>query len=125
MKVIATSNAPAAVGPYSQAIVSGNLLFVSGQIPLVPGTPNFAGDDITAQAHQSLKNVKAIVEAAGAKMSDVVKTTVLLTDLADFATVNAIYAEYFTEPCPARACFQVAALPKGAKIEIEAIVEVK
>lgn len=123
MKVVQTSNAPAAVGPYSQAIVSGNLLFVSGQIPLVPGTSDFAGDDIESQTRQSLDNLKAIVEAAGGSMSGVVKTTVLLADLADFAVVNSIYATYFSEPYPARACFQVAALPKGAKIEIEAVVE--
>lgn len=123
MKVVQTANAPAAVGPYSQAIISGNLLFVSGQIPLVPGTSDFAGEDIESQARQSLDNLKAIIEAAGGSMSGVVKTTVLLADLADFAVVNSIYATYFSEPYPARACFQVAALPKGAKIEIEAVVE--
>lgn len=123
MKVVQTANAPAAVGPYSQAIISGNLLFVSGQIPLVPGTSDFAGEDIESQARQSLDNLKAIIEAAGGSMSGVVKTTVLLADLADFAVVNSIYATYFSEPYPTRACFQVAALPKGAKIEIEAVVE--
>lgn len=118
---IQTPNAPAAIGPYSQAMQAGNLLFVSGQIPIDPATGAFAGEDIAAQARQSLTNVKAILEAAGYTCADVVKTTVLLANMEDFATVNGIYAEFFTAPCPARACFAVKELPKGALVEIEAI----
>ena len=118
---IHTPNAPAAIGPYSQAVKTGNLVFVSGQIPIDPATGAFAGDDIATQTRQSLTNVKAILEAAGYAMSDVVKTTVLLADIADFAAMNAVYAEFFTENCPARAAFAVKDLPKGALVEIEAI----
>lgn len=118
---IQTPNAPAAIGPYSQAMQAGNMLFVSGQIPIDPATGAFAGEDIAAQARQSLTNVKAILEAAGYTCADVVKTTVLLANMEDFATVNSIYAEFFTAPCPARACFAVKELPKGALVEIEAI----
>ena len=118
---IHTPNAPAAIGPYSQAVKTGNLVFVSGQIPIDPATGAFAGDDITTQTRQSLTNVKAILEAAGYTKSDVVKTTVLLADIADFAAMNAVYAEFFTENCPARAAFAVKDLPKGALVEIEAI----
>ena len=120
-KIIHTEKAPAAIGPYSQAVQAGNLLFVSGQIPVDPATGNFAGDDITTQAHQSLTNVKNILEAAGYTLADVVKTTVLLADIADFAAMNAVYAEYFSENKPARACFAVKDLPRGALVEIEAI----
>jgi len=120
-KIIHTENAPAAIGPYSQAVQAGNLLFISGQIPVDPATGAFAGDDIATQARQSLTNVKAILEAAGYSLSDVVKTTVLLDDMANFAAVNAVYAEFFTENCPARACFAAKALPQGALVEIEAI----
>ena len=115
-KIIHTEKAPAAIGPYSQAVQAGNLLFVSGQIPVDPATGNFAGDDITTQAHQSLTNVKNILEAAGYTLADVVKTTVLLDDMANFAAVNAVYSQYFTENCPARACFAANALPKGALV---------
>ena len=118
---IQTPNAPAAIGRYSQALLAGNLLFVSGQIPIDPATGAFAGEDIATQARQSLTNVKAILEAAGYTCADVVKTTVLLANMEDFATVNGIYAEFFTAPCPARACFAVKELPKGALVEIEAI----
>ena len=120
-KIIHSEKAPAAIGPYSQAVQAGNLLFVSGQIPVDPATGNFAGDDFTTQAHQSLTNVKNILEAAGYTLADVVKTTVLLDDMANFAAVNAVYSQYFTENCPARACFAAKALPKGALVEIEAI----
>ena len=120
-KIIHTPNAPAAIGPYSQAVKAGNLLFVSGQIPIDPATGAFAGDDITAQTRQSLTNVQAILEEAGYSLSDVVKATVLLADMADFAAMNAVYAEFFTENCPARAAFAVKDLPKGAKVEIEVI----
>ena len=118
---IHTPNAPAAIGPYSQAVKTGNLVFVSGQIPIDPAPGIFAGDDIATQTRQSLTNVKAILEAAGYAMSDVVKTTVLLADIADFAAMNAVYSEFFTENCPARAAFAVKDLPKGALVEIEAI----
>jgi len=118
---IHTPNAPAAIGPYSQAVQAGNLLFVSGQIPVDPATGAFAGSDIATQTRQSLTNVKNILEAAGFCLADVVKTTVLLADIADFTAMNAIYAEFFTAPCPARACFAVKDLPKGALVEIEAI----
>ena len=120
-QIIHTPNAPAAIGPYSQAVKAGNMLFVSGQIPIDPATGAFAGEDIVAQTRQSLTNVKNILEAAGYALTDVVKTTVLLADIADFAAMNAVYAEFFTENCPARACFAVKDLPKGALVEIEAI----
>lgn len=118
---IYTPNAPAAIGPYSQAVQAGNMLFVSGQIPIDPATGAFAGEDIATQTHQSLTNVKNILEAAGYSLNDVVKTTVLLAEIADFAAMNAVYAEYFNENKPARACFAVKDLPRGALVEIEAI----
>lgn len=120
-KPIATPNAPAAIGPYSQAVVAGHTLYVSGQLPIDPITGAFAGEDITAQTRQSLTNIRSILEANGMSMVDVVKTTVLLADINEFAAMNAVYAEFFSEPYPARAAFQVAALPKAAKVEIEAI----
>jgi 2-iminobutanoate/2-iminopropanoate deaminase len=120
-KAIATTNAPAAIGPYSQGVDTGSLVFVSGQLPINPATGEFAGADIAAQTRQSLTNIKAILEANGMTMANVVKTTVLLEDISEFAAMNAVYAEFFTEPYPARAAYQVAALPKAAKIEIEAI----
>ena len=118
---IHTPNAPAAIGPYSQAVQTGNMLFVSGQIPIDPATGAFAGEDIVTQTHQSLTNVKNILAAAGYSMNDVVKTTVLLSDIANFAAMNAVYAEYFTENKPARAAFAAKDLPRGAMVEIEAI----
>ena len=116
-----TPNAPAAIGPYAQAVQAGNMLFVSGQIPIDPATGEFAGSDITTQTNQSLTNVRNILAAAGYGLNDVVKTTVLLADIADFAAMNAVYAEYFSENKPARACFAVKDLPRGALVEIEAI----
>ena len=118
---IHTPNAPAAIGPYSQAVQTGNMLVVSGQIPIDPATGVFAGEDIATQTRQSLTNVSNILAAAGYSLNDVVKTTVLLADIADFATMNAVYAEFFTENKPARACFAVKDLPRGALVEIEAI----
>ena len=118
---IYTPNAPAAIGPYSQAVQAGNMLFVSGQIPIDPATGNFAGEDIATQTRQSLTNVKNILEAAGYTLNDVVKTTVLLADIVDFAAMNAVYAEFFSENKPARAAFAVRDLPRGALVEIEAI----
>ncbi len=120
-KALHTENAPAAIGPYSQGIQAGNTIYVSGQLPVDPATGEFAGEDIQAQTRQSLTNIKNILAAAGTDMSAVVKTTVLLADIADFGPMNEVYAEFFQEPFPARAAFQVAAIPKGAKVEIEAI----
>ena len=121
-KVIATKAAPQAIGPYSQGIkVTGGLIFVSGQIPLVPETGEIVAGGIAEQAAQVLENLKAIVEAAGSTLANVVKTTVYLKDIGDFAAVNTIYAKYFTENCPARVCVEVSNLPKGALIEIDVI----
>ena len=118
---IHTELAPAAIGPYSQAIQAGNTIYVSGQLPIDPATGAFAGNDIASQTRQSLTNMKHILEAAGTDMSAVVKTTVLLADIADFAAMNAVYAEFFTAPYPARAAFQVACLPKNALVEFECV----
>lgn len=118
---IKSAKAPGAIGPYSQAIKAGNTIFVSGQLGLNPGTGNFDADDIKTQTKQSLENLKGILEEAGYSLSDVVKTTVLLKDIGEFADMNAIYSEYFKEPYPARSAFQVVALPKGGRVEIEAI----
>lgn len=118
---IKTNNAPQAIGPYSQAICIGDMLYASGQIPIDPATGNIESDDVKAQTTRALDNVRAILEAKGLTFADVVKTTVFLTDLNDFATVNGIYAQYFPAPYPARSCVQVAALPKGAKIEVEIV----
>lgn len=118
---IHTPNAPAAIGPYSQAVQAGNTLFVSGQLPIDPATGAFAGSDIASQTRQSLTNVRNILEAAGYTCADVVKTTVLLANIEDFAAMNAVYAEFFTGTCPARAAFAVKAILKGALVEIEAI----
>ena len=123
MKVISTSQAPVAIGPYSQAIHVGNLIYTSGQLPLDPATGAFPEGGIKAQTRQSLTNVKAILEAAGTDMSHVVKTTVFMADMNDFADMNAVYAEFFTEPFPARSAVAVKTLPKGALVEIEAVAE--
>ena len=120
--IIDTTNAPAAIGPYSQAIDCGSLLITSGQIPIDPATGNLVEGDITAQTRQSLTNVKAILEAAGLTMDNVAKTTVFLAHMSDFAAMNAVYAEFFTEGnYPARSAVEVGALPKGALVEIETI----
>ena len=119
--VIHTENAPAAVGPYSQAIDCGEFVFCSGQIPLVPATGLIVEGGIEAQARQMFSNIQAVLNAAGLDFSNVVKTTVFMTDLAQFADFNAIYAEYFPGNPPARSCVQVAALPKGALVECEVI----
>ena len=118
--VVKTSDAPAAVGPYSQGIRAGDLIFVSGQLPMTPGG-ELITDDIAAAADRSLQNVRAVLEAAGASMDDVVKVTVFLADMADFGAMNEVYKKYFTEPYPARAAIAVKELPKGAPLEIEAI----
>ena len=120
-KIISTNDAPAAIGPYSQGVLAGGFLYVSGQLPLNPATGAFAGDDITSQARQSLENVKAVVCAAGMTLENVVKVNVYMKDMADFADLNAVYAEYFSSDCPARAAVEVARLPKDALVEIEAV----
>ena len=120
-KVISTTKAPAAIGPYSQAIQVGNLVYTSGQIPIDPATGVFVEGGIREQTRQSLLNVKAILEEAGLTMSDVVKTTVFLADMNDFADMNAVYAEFFAEPYPARSAVAVKMLPKGALVEIEVV----
>ena len=118
---LATAQAPAAIGPYSQGIVAeGSTIYVSGQIPIDPATGEFAGDDIATQTAQCFKNITAILKEAGASLADVVDVTVLLADIADFAAMNEVYAQFFEEPYPARAAFQAAALPKGARVEIKA-----
>ena len=125
MEVICTKKAPAAIGPYSQAIQVGNLIYTSGQIPIDPATGVFAEGGIKEQTRQSLTNVKAILEEVGLTMSNVVKTTVFMADMNDFADMNSVYAEFFTEPYPARSAVAVKTLPKGALVEIEVIAEVK
>ena len=120
-QVIHTENAPAAIGPYSQAVKAGNLLFVSGQVPFVPETMEIVEGDVKAQTAQSLKNLQAILKEAGADFSNVVKTTVFIKDMNEFAQINEVYAEYFGENKPARACGEVARLPKDVKVEIELI----
>lgn len=120
-KAIATVNAPGAIGPYSQAVQAGNTVYVSGQLPIDPATGTFAAEDIAGQTEQSLKNIGAILAEAGYGFEDVVKTTVLLADINDFAAMNEVYGRYFTGTCPARAAFAVKDLPKGARVEIEAI----
>ena len=120
-KVLNTVNAPAAIGPYSQGIQAGNMVFVSGQLPIVPATGALLEGTVAEQTVQSLTNIKNILAEAGCTMADVVKTTVLLKDMNDFAEMNAAYGTFFPENAPARACFQVAKLPKDAVLEIEAI----
>jgi 2-iminobutanoate/2-iminopropanoate deaminase len=120
-EAVSTHAAPPAIGPYSQAIRTGSLLFLSGQIPLDPSTGQLVGGDIAAQTQRVFKNLEAILEAAGASFDNVVRTTVYLADMNDFAAMNAIYATYFSSPAPARATVQAARLPKDARIEIDLI----
>ena len=120
-KIISTTKAPSAIGPYSQAIQVGNLIYTSGQIPINPATGSFVKGGIKEQTRQSLLNVKAILEEAGLTMGNVVKTTVFMADMNDFADMNAVYAEFFTEPYPARSAVAVKTLPKGALVEIEVV----
>lgn len=120
-EVISTPDAPAAVGPYSQAIKAGGFIYVSGQIPLVPQTGTLVSDDVADQTAQSIRNIETILKAAGASLKDVIKTTVFITNMADFGKINTEYAKYFTEKAPARACVEVSKLPKGAQLEIEAV----
>lgn len=119
-KAVQTVHAPAAIGPYSQAIDLGNLVFTSGQIPVDPATGSIPAD-VRAQAEQSLKNIKAVLEAAGSSMEKVVKTTVFIANMNDFAVINEVYASFFAEPYPARSCVEAARLPKDVLLEIEAI----
>ncbi len=123
MEKISTQKAPQAIGPYSQAIKANGMVFASGQIAINPTTGEMVEGGIEEQTRQVFSNIKSLLEAAGTSMDNVVKTTVLLADIADFTTVNGIYAQYFTEPYPARSAFAVKALPKGALIEVEVIAE--
>ncbi len=120
-EVVRTDGAPAPVGPYSQAVVVGDLVFAAGQIALVPGTKELAGDDIRAQTRQVLENLKAVLEAAGSGLDKAVKTTVFLKNVDDFAAMNEVYGEYFAKEPPARSAVEVARLPFGALVEIECI----
>ena len=124
MKIIETKNAPAAIGPYSQAIVIGDLVYTSGQIPINPTSGQIEADDIKAQAEQVIGNLSAVLDAAGSSLEDAVKTTCFLANMKDFADFNEVYAKYFTGK-PARSCVEVSALPKGALVEIEVIAAVK
>ena len=119
-EIIATGAAPAAIGPYSQGIKAGNLVITSGQLPMDPATGTFP-EGIAEQTRQSLTNVQAVLAAAGLGMEDVIKTTVFITDMDQFGTINQVYAEFFAQPYPARSCVQVAKLPKGVSVEIEAV----
>lgn len=121
MYAINTENAPAAVGPYSQGTMAARTVYVSGQLPIDPKTGKFVEGDIAAQTEQSIKNIQAILATQDLTLSDVVKTTIFITDMADFKEVNRVYGEYFTSPCPARSCIQVSALPLDGRVEIECI----
>ncbi|MCR1900234.1 RidA family protein [Irregularibacter muris] len=120
-EIISTPKAPAAIGPYSQAVKLGNLVFTSGQVPFIPETGEVIEGDIQAQARRSLDSIKAILEAAGTSLDNVVKTTVFIKDMNDFAKINEVYAQYFTEKQPARSCVEVARLPRDVGVEIEVI----
>lgn len=122
MKVIETKNAPAAIGPYSQGMIVGDLIYTSGQIPINPASGNIEATEINGQADQAIRNIKAVLEAAGSSLEKVVKTTCFLQHISDFAAFNSVYEKYFTGK-PARSCVEVAALPKGALVEIEVIAE--
>jgi len=124
-EAVSTPSAPAAIGPYSQAVKAGALLFVSGQIPIDPSTGHLVDGDIAAQTHRVFKNLSAILDAAGATLDHVVRTTVYLADMNDFAAMNAVYGTYFSSPAPARATVQAARLPKDARVEIDVIASLK
>lgn len=121
MKAIRTPEAPAAIGPYSQAMAEDSLLFTSGQLPIDPATGEMLNSDIVTAARRAILNLRAVLVAGGADMTTVIKTTVFMKDMRDFQSFNGVYAEFFREPFPARSCVQVAALPKGALVEIEAV----
>jgi 2-iminobutanoate/2-iminopropanoate deaminase len=120
-EIITTDQAPGAVGPYSQGVRGGDFVFTAGQLGIVPGTKEFAGQDIQSQTRQALQNLKAVLEAAGSCLKHVVKTTVFLVDMGEFAQMNAVYAEFFPEQPPARSAVQAAALPLGGRVEVEAV----
>ena len=120
-KIIKTASAPQAIGPYSQAVRAGDFIYASGQIPINPETGDICSDDVKAQAKQALENLKAVFEAAGYSLNDIVKTTVFVTDINDFSSVNEVYASYFNSEPPARSFVAVKALPRNAKLEIEAV----
>ena len=120
-EIISTENAPGAIGPYSQAVKVGNMVFVSGQIPIDPATGNFVSEDVAEQTEQVLKNLSAVLEAAGSGMGKVVKTTVFLADMGDFAVMNEVYGRHFVENEPARATVQAARLPRDARVEIDCV----
>ncbi|MBD8881099.1 MULTISPECIES: RidA family protein [Rhodanobacter] len=121
-QIIATTHAPAAIGPYSQAVCAGNTVYFSGQIPLDPATGSLVGGDITAQARRVFDNLLAVAQAAGGSLEQIVRVGIYVTDLANFAEVNAVMAEYFQQPYPARSTIEVSALPKGAQVEVDAIM---
>ena len=121
IETISTENAPGAIGPYSQAVKTGNMIFCSGQIPIDPSTGEFVSNDVAEQTRQVLKNLSAVLEAAGSNLNNVVKTTVFLADMNDFTAMNEIYAEFFSENKPARATVQAARLPRDARVEIDCI----
>lgn len=123
MKVISTEKAPSAIGPYSQAVISSSLLYTSGQVPIIPETGEIA-QGLEAQAHQVFKNLRELLKAAGTDISKTVKTTVFIKNMEDFAAINAIYAQYFTQPYPARSCVEVARLPKDVLLECELVAEI-
>ena len=125
LQIINTDRAPAAIGPYSQAVVAGGMLYVSGQIPLDPKTGEVVSGGISAQTKQVLENLKAVVEAAESGMDKVVKVTIYITDMQQFSVVNEIYGNYFSAPFPARACVEVSQLPKGVEVEMDAIAQLK
>ena len=122
MKVISTDKAPAAIGPYSQGMISGNMVYSSGQIPVDPATNELVKGDISQQTHQVMQNIITILDEMNLRIDHIVKTTVFLSDMKNFAAMNEVYAQYFEEPYPARSCVQVGALPKGADVEIECLV---
>lgn len=124
-EIVSTDKAPAAIGPYSQAVKSGSFIFLSGQIPLDPATMEVVEGDVSTQTEQVLKNIGALLESQGLSFADVVKTTVFIKNMSDFATINGVYAKYFTDNAPARSCVEVAALPKGVLVEIESIAVLK